>query len=236
LQSGHDRAGLLHYLSFGAKLGLRGVVALGLRFARAVRELFRLRRAALSDAAKALREEHDRRVSRLAAATRIGADRLRRLIALQARPITSSVRGILTSVLLDRVVLAVVWTTAIAALLTSGVLGKYTVHACVVGGAAWIAAHVLVARQRIVDPAARMIERAAHLANLFPAAFVVMGHTHVPVAVRAGDATYINVGSWAEDEAEPGPAARTHLVIDVGPNGAEARFCVWGPEGPRPLA
>jgi hypothetical protein len=66
-----------------------------------------------------------------------------------------------------------------------------------------------------------MIERAAHLARLFPAAFVVMGHTHTPakIAINDGEATYINVGSWAEEEGDDGEpadtiyrAARTHLV------------------------
>ena len=94
-----------------------------------------------------------------------------------------------------------------------------------------------------------MVERAAHLASLFPAAFVVMGHTHVPVAVPVGAATYVNVGSWAEDVADdedaetapadarvPGPyrAARTHLVIHVRDDGTEAQFCTWKDGEPQP--
>jgi predicted phosphodiesterase len=82
-----------------------------------------------------------------------------------------------------------------------------------------------------------MAERAAHLAKLFPAAFVVMGHTHVPTATRAGEATYINVGSWAEEADEPSTptyrAARTHLVIHVRNERAEAEFCTWEDSGPR---
>jgi UDP-2,3-diacylglucosamine pyrophosphatase LpxH len=88
-----------------------------------------------------------------------------------------------------------------------------------------------------------MVERAAKLARLFPAAFVVMGHTHIPVRVpvNAGSATYINVGSWAEEEAEAGVAvheasraARTHLVIHVKDSGPEAEFLTWDSEnGPQ---
>jgi len=127
------------------------------------------------------------------------------------------------------------------------------------GHALWGLAGVLVtwsllnrwlSRQRTVDPGANMVERAAHLARLFPAAFVVMGHTHVPLAVPAGDATYVNVGSWAEDVADddddsaghpgagvPGPyrAARTHLVIHVRADGTHAQFCAWEDSGPRVL-
>jgi hypothetical protein len=98
-----------------------------------------------------------------------------------------------------------------------------------------------------------MVERAAHLARLFPAAFVVMGHTHVPVAVPAGDATYVNVGSWAEDVDDDADAsadasrtataesptayraARTHLVIRVRDDQPEAQFCTWEDAGPRVL-
>jgi hypothetical protein len=102
---------------------------------------------------------------------------------------------------------------------------------------------VHLSRQRKLDPAEHMVDRAAHLARLFPAAFVVMGHTHVPAAVPAGTATYINVGSWAEEApdehaptAEPlAPAyraARTHLVIHVQDDRPEARFCTWAESGP----
>jgi predicted phosphodiesterase len=64
-----------------------------------------------------------------------------------------------------------------------------------------------------------------------------MGHTHVPAAVPAGAATYINVGSWAEEVDEPEMptyrAARTHLVIHVRNQRAEAQFCTWEDSGPR---
>jgi UDP-2,3-diacylglucosamine pyrophosphatase LpxH len=87
-----------------------------------------------------------------------------------------------------------------------------------------------------------MIDRAAHLAKLFPAAFVVMGHTHTPakIAINDGEATYINVGSWAEEEGAEGVpaakvyrAARTHLVIHRGDEGPVAEFLAWDVDGPR---
>ena len=80
-----------------------------------------------------------------------------------------------------------------------------------------------------------MVDRAAALARLFPSAFVVMGHTHIPTSVSAGEATYINVGSWAEDEPDALSdyrATRTHLVIHVRDSGLEAQFCTWGDAGP----
>jgi UDP-2,3-diacylglucosamine pyrophosphatase LpxH len=237
-EHGHENVGLGYYLAFGAQLGISGMVKLGVAFTKAVAEMFRLRRANLSDAAKALRADHEERVARLAAVTRLGIERLRSLLSLQARPITSTVAGIMRGVLLDRLAVAVV------ALLTLGVLaifGRFHGAAAWAAGGvvlAWTLLHVYFSRQRTIDPAAHMVDRAAQLAKLFPAAFVVMGHTHVPAAVPAGAATYINVGSWAE-EADDGAvdgyrAARTHLVIHVRNERAEAQFCTWEDSGPQP--
>ena len=247
---GHEHVGIAYYLRLGARLGISGGASLGVRFARAVAEMFRLRRAHFSETAAILRAEHDERVAKLAEATRVGVERLRALLSLQAPPLGKSIRGILAGVLLDRLALALAATIACIVL---------AVYSAFHGHALWGLAGVLVtwsllnrwlSRQRTVDPGANMVERAAHLARLFPAAFVVMGHTHVPLAVPAGDATYVNVGSWAEDVADddddsaghpgagvPGPyrAARTHLVIHVRADGTHAQFCAWEDSGPRVL-
>jgi UDP-2,3-diacylglucosamine pyrophosphatase LpxH len=236
-EHGHENVGMGYYLAFGVQLGLSGMVRLGVAFARSVAEMLRLRRAHVSDAAAALRAEHEERVARLATATRLGIERLRTLLSLQSRPLTSTVGGIMRGLLLDRLLVA------LAALVTLGVLavsgGFHGTRAIVAGVVvlAWTLLHVYFSRQRKMDPAEHMIDRAAHLAKLFPAAFVVMGHTHVPAAVTAGDATYINVGSWAEEADEPSTptyrAARTHLVIHVRNERAEAEFCTWEDSGPR---
>jgi hypothetical protein len=158
--------------------------------------------------------------------------------------VTRSIRGILAGVLLDRVALGL---AALLALVV--VAGVALVH----GGQTWLAAPCLVAGwavmhrhltgQRHADPESQMLERAARLGKLFPAVFVVMGHTHIParVALNDGASTYINVGSWAEEEGDvevPGRpayrAARTHLVIRPGEHGPVADFLAWGSDGPRP--
>jgi UDP-2,3-diacylglucosamine pyrophosphatase LpxH len=240
---GHETHGIAHYLAFGMKLGLAGLVQLAARYASAVGELFRLRREQLSESAQWLRLEHDRRL--LACAPRLGADRMRALAALQAAPVTRTIRGILASVLLDRLALgfAAVLTLLVVVVLTI----VHVVHAwwaapCVL--VAWALVHRQLARGRTADPEKRLIERAAHLAKLFPAAFVVMGHTHAPakIAINDGEATYINVGSWAEEEGDEGVptakmyrAARTHLVIHGGDQGPVAEFLAWDVGGPRPF-
>jgi len=250
-EHGHEHVGMAFYLAFSMQLGISGMVKLGVAFANAVREMFRLRRGHLSDAAKSLRIEHEERVAKLAAATRLGRGRLRALLNLQVPPITSSIRGIMKSVLLDRLAVALVALLALLLIVLFGGFHGRTGWAA--GGVltVWTGLHVYFSRQRSVDASETMVDRAAHLAKLFPAAFVVMGHTHIPVSVPAGAATtYINVGSWAEEidesasvhpDARPPVidpayrAARTHLVIHVRNDRAEALFCTWESTGPRPV-
>jgi UDP-2,3-diacylglucosamine pyrophosphatase LpxH len=237
-EHGHEQMGLFDYLGFGAKLGMGGMARLGLRFGEAVVELFRLRREYLSEAAATLKIEHERRVTALAEATRIGMDRIRALVALQRPPITRSIRGILASVLLDRLALAFV---ASILLIVTGILGAYSGRyfgASVCVALAWILGHRYLAGQRKIDPTDELAERATHLARLLPAALVVMGHTHAPVEVAMNDgaAKYVNLGSWAEEEPDSTlsqRAARTHLVVHLEDGRPVAELRAWEAEGPR---
>lgn len=247
---GHDRMGLADYVLFAARLGARGLVRLGLRFASAVVELFRLRRAHLSEAARALRDEHERRMASLAVATRLGIERLRALASLQVPPVTQSAQKILASVLLDRLGAGLLACFSIVAVAIAGHKYAWCWPALAAVGVGWWLLHRHLAARRKewfgehLDNHETLAERAGHLARLFPAAFVVMGHTHVPVRipVAQGAATYVNVGSWHEAEAgqdgEGGGflAARTHLVIHpslVDGAGPTAEFMTWSPDGPR---
>jgi hypothetical protein len=231
-EHGHETLGLSHYLLFGAKLGVSGLFRLATAFAWAVIEMFRLRRAHFSEAARALQAEHERRVHLLGEATRIGADRLRALLSLQSPPVTRSIRGILASVLLDRLAIAMAAVLALIAVAIVGATHGHALWAGIAVLAAWLLAHRHLSKQRQLDPTLHLVDRAAKLASLFPAAFVVMGHTHIPTASPAGDATYINVGGWAEEEDADHPggaprAPRTHLVIHVGSDGPKAQLLAW---------
>jgi UDP-2,3-diacylglucosamine pyrophosphatase LpxH len=245
---GHERRGLFDYVLLAARLGVVGLVRLGMRFAAAVVELFRLRRAYLTEAAKSLREEHERGMAALAVATRVGIERLRALAALQVPPVTRSIPKILASVLLDRLAVGLVATALIAAALACA--GRGHSWGVVLAGAValgwWLANRHLSAQRRAwfgerLDNNETLAERAGHLARLFPAAFVVMGHTHTPAMtqVAQGGTTYVNVGSWHEaepredDVSPPFRAARTHLVIHPEADGPTAQFLAWGADGPR---
>jgi UDP-2,3-diacylglucosamine pyrophosphatase LpxH len=243
---GHERMGIADYAMLGVRLGFGGLVRLAYRFVAAVYELFRLRRAHLSEGARALREEQERRMSALAEATRVGIERLRALAALQVPPVTQSIPKILASVLLDRLAAAFAATIAIAGLVWFSLRHAWCVPAALGVGVAWLISHRKLSQRRRawfgekLDNDEALAERAGQLARLFPAAFVVMGHTHSPavIPVAEGAATYVNVGCW--HEAEPaGPdddatrrAARTHLVIHPAPSGPRAHFLAWGLAGP----
>lgn len=240
---GHEHLGIVDYLAFGVNLGLGGMLKLGMRYGSAVRELLRLRRGYFSEATKALKVEHERLVATLGEKTRIGLDRLRAVMALQSPPITRTISGILASLLLDKLALAVLSLVALLIVGLVGVRHGRVWYAAIAIAGAWGFFHWYLGSKRKVDPADELIERAGRLAKLFPAAFVVMGHTHIPVKVAVnqgqleGQATYINLGSWAEEEEATVPdaqAARTHLVIHPCESGAVAEFLKWdSTAGPR---
>lgn len=242
-EHGHEHLGVFDYFSFGARLGGRGVFRLASRFASAVVELFALRRAHFHEAMSTLKSEHERRIALLAEASRLGVDRLRSLAALQVPPVTRSIPGILGSVLLDRMALGLFSSIALAVVAVVGMFHGRVLYGALGILTAWAIAHRYLSMQRQLDPAEEMVARAGTLARLLPAAFVVMGHTHIPVQqpVQGGEATYINLGSWAEEEEldpkhgrEVYRAARTHLVIelDAAAGVPRAELRAWQGEGP----
>jgi UDP-2,3-diacylglucosamine pyrophosphatase LpxH len=88
------------------------------------------------------------------------------------------------------------------------------------------------ARQRVrdVDAASALRRAAGRIAELFPARFVVMGHTHKPVFERLTDAaTYVNLGNWAVDDLDGAAqeAPRTHLVLRWIDGQPQAEFRRW---------
>jgi UDP-2,3-diacylglucosamine pyrophosphatase LpxH len=243
-EHGHEERGLASYIGWGLTLGVRGSYGLLRRFFETVAELVRIQRGYASPRAEELARRHEEHLDALARDEGHCPKRLRRLRSLQSAPIATTLRGVLASVMLDRLgVGAIVVVLLVLTLVASklGVLGGAGPY--VAGGlvAAWIALHVFLSRGRgNVDPAEEMVRRAADIAEIFPAPFVVMGHTHVPRRLKVGASEYINVGGWSEEEPEPGEAKpyrapRTHLVLHPEPSGPTAHFRAWHPdEGPKP--
>lgn len=241
-ESGHEKATALDYLRFGARLGSRGMLALGGRFVVAIAALIAVWRDHFSDAARWVQKEHERRMALLAEARQISVIKLRALASLQRPPVTRSLLRILAGVMLDRVAMATFALIALAAL----VIARWTPE---LGIAISLLALGVVALSWLwrrargaIEPSAALREGAARVAALFPTALVVMGHTHLPEirTLREGEAahTYVNLGAWAEEDAPDGtaphlPASRTHLVVLEEDGEPAALLLRWEQDGPR---
>jgi hypothetical protein len=240
---GHETRGLASYISWGLMLGARGTAGLFRRFFSAVSVLRDVARANLGENGARLAEEHWRRLAERAKKTGIGEDRLRAALALHVAPLGATPRSVLSSVMLDRLsVFCIVVVSLVAIFFARHGLNGYALPTAAAVLVLWAALHALFSRGRPnVDPAAMMGARASELAKLFPASFVVMGHTHVPMTNAVGDAIYVNVGSWAEEEPDASEdaakayrAARTHLVVHAFADRHEAQLCEWtSGQGPR---
>lgn len=244
---GHENRGLASYVSWGLMLGARGTAGLFKRFFDAVFMLRAIARAYDGPNGARLRDEQEQRLVAHARAKGIEEERLRRALELHVQPIGRTPRGVLASVMLDRLAVFVVMAVALVALAALRTeLGGWVIHATITLLLLWTLLHVRLSRARPdVDPAALMSARAGDLAKLFPASFVVMGHTHVPTTkpLGPGDAVYVNLGSWAEEEPDPKEneakvyrAARTHLVVHANDERHEAHLYEWkSGDGPRVL-
>jgi hypothetical protein len=143
--------------------------------------------------------------------------------------------------MLDRIALGVLAVAAVGSVLVWlehwGVAASSSFS--VVGGLA-VMRHLWL-RRSSVEPSELLRERSARVARLFPAAVVVMGHTHLPEMFSNSErSTYINLGAWAEEEPVDGrasalPATRTHLVLTREGGEANAQLLTWGDSGPTPF-
>ncbi len=234
-ESGHETKSAVDYLRFGARLGARGLIGLGARFAHAVAVLIGLWRDQIGDASKWMRAEHERKMAMLAEARQISLGTLRALASLQRPPMTRNLFHLLAGVMLDRVALALVGVVAAAWVLASRWTPQLGI-AVAIGLALVLPAAWLLRRMRgSIDASDILRDQAPRVAALFPAAFIVMGHTHLP-EMRArvdGAATYVNLGAWAEeedpeeDDAAPLPATRTHLVVHHDGDTPTAELMAW---------
>ncbi|HEY8946292.1 MAG TPA: metallophosphoesterase [Polyangiaceae bacterium] len=241
-EAGHGAAVLSDYLRFAFGLGIGGMLGLARRFLSATRALLALWREHLSEAAHRVKREHEARLEHLSRRHRIQLERLIDLARLWRPPVTRSVFTLLPAVMLDRVLLAALGVVLVASFallvqdpITVSLLVAGTVITLIGVGAIW-------RRMRdAIEPSAQLRERSALVARLFPAAFVVMGHTHLPeTGPAAKETTYVNLGAWAEEDAPDGrvpllPATRTHLVLACAEEGPIAELMTWDGDGPRPF-
>lgn len=238
-EAGHAAASIWDYLRFAARLGLRGMLQLARRFAASTWALISLWREHLSEAALLIQHEQERRLRALGRTHQIQLEKLTALLRLHRPPITKSLPAIFASVMLDRVLLSLVGLTTLLSIVHWAPTRVHGLGAAAAATLALLGLGRLWRRMRdTLEPSAELRERSALVARLFPAALVVMGHTHLPEKHAASDTTtYVNLGAWAEDDVEEGlqpnlPATRTHLVVAGAGDDAVTELFTWRDEGP----
>lgn len=242
-EAGHGASGFLDYLRFAFRLGVSGMFGLLRSFLLATRALFGIWRGHLSEAAARVRREHERRLEALGRTHRIQVQRLMDLARLWRPPVTRSLPAILAVIMLDRVLLGFLGVLLVLASLglIEDPLWALGSASCAVAGLVGLGV-LWRSLRHPVEPSAQLRESSALIARLFPAAFVVMGHTHLPeTRPAAGQATYVNLGAWAEEDTPEGqepllPATRTHLILAQAAEGPIAELLTWGSNGPEPFS
>jgi UDP-2,3-diacylglucosamine pyrophosphatase LpxH len=237
---GHEKWKMHDYLRLAASLGLIGGFQLAYRYFSAVLRALRRWRSHLSHKTRDIRAEHERRLEEVARRARVGVDKLRAVAALWPAPVTRGMMRVLRSVHLDRIVIGGAIGMISAALVLMLPVEWWIPCACALVGAG-VAYLVWSNRQRLLDldPKQAMRKGAGRIAQLFDARFIVMGHTHDPLAERIDDrATYVNLGNWGIDDLDDAAhedAPRTHLVLRWIDGQLRAEFCRWDRDrGPLP--
>lgn len=207
-------AGMAAYVQLLLKLGLRGSLGIAARYARAsyrlLGECVLNARQGGQRGAQAARMRFGRFAKRMG----ISEERLARLRGLYVLPGVQRLGFMLRSLYLDRIACGFL---ALGCLLAAGLLA---VHArpgpalpCALS-AALLLGYAIVGSGSNQSPQASMRRGAGHIAALFAARWVVMGHTHEPVLEPLSPAAhYVNLGSWGEDDP---PEERTALRANVG--------------------
>src|SRR5690606_25372811 len=129
----------------------------------------------------------------------------RALTALWPTPVTRGLLRVLRSVHLDRILLGAALGVSVAALALLLPMSWWMPMSLALVGAGG-SYFVWSNRQRITDlDASQAMRRGAQrIAQLLDVRFIVMGHTHRPIAERIDEgSTYVNLGNWGADDPEP---------------------------------
>lgn len=227
---GHENNSIFDYFRLGFSMGVRGCAMLGYRFFSAVGRMVGTWRNHVTEHTAHIRAEQEHRMQQIAARFRLNIDSLRALSKLWATPVTGRLFSIFRTVFLDGLAAAIVSGVLITVLSALHVLPLAWVP--LVMGSVMLAFFVYMKSCRVLEPVAALRRGADKLAELMPARYVVMGHTHKPVMepLSGRNSTYVNLGNWTadlcDDHAPPAPC--THLVIRHGLDGKPvASLCTW---------
>jgi UDP-2,3-diacylglucosamine pyrophosphatase LpxH len=235
---GHENESLFDYIKLAFSLGLNGCARLGYRFFSAVGRMVASWRDHLSEHAQQIKAEHDRQMQQIATVFRLSGEHLRAMTQLWAVPVTGRFFSIFRNVFLDGLAAGVGACAAFALLAVLHVLPWMWLPPVLIALFAGILVYSKLSR--VLEPHHALRLGAKRLAELMPARYVVMGHTHKPtMEALTPVTTYVNLGNWTNDTVDDqvSGAPCTHLVIRHGDGGRpQAWLCGWdGQSGLRVL-
>lgn len=210
---GHDDKTILYYLRLAFSMGIGGAARLGYRYGRAIAAMFAQWREHASERAREVRAEHDRHMREIGERLRISTEKLGALYALGAKPVNTRPFAIMRTLFVDLAATAALSGVVLIALLISGLVPLEWLGAI---AAAVMAGLVVWHRSsRVFDPPSALKRGAERIAQLLPARFVVMGHTHAPTMEQTSNgSTYVNLGGWAVDDLDVQNEAALETVPD----------------------
>jgi UDP-2,3-diacylglucosamine pyrophosphatase LpxH len=226
--------GMGAYVQLLGKLGVMGSLRIAGRYLRAS---YRLLGECLLNARQSgqRRAQAARlRLGRFAKRMGVSEERLARLRGLYVPPGVQRIGFMLRSLYLDRIACGLLGALGVLAALLLSSAGSRSGAAACVACAALLLVYACVGSGSNQSPQATMRHGAAHIAALFAARWVVMGHTHEPVLEPLSPAAnYVNLGSWGEDDPPDERAANarnntgTFLVLRHSDGEYRAEFLRW---------
>lgn len=183
------------------------------------------------------RELRRQRMDELSRSSGIDRRLLGRLHRLRRPPVFITFLQLVRSVMLGRLLSALLLPPLITAVFLLGSLislrASLLLSSTVVGLFIFVQLWLALGRDP-VDPTETMMKTARKINRMMRTPLVVFGHSHVPLARRLRhNAWYFNSGSWAGGSERKG--AFTHLVLKrMGPN-VRAALCRWHEDSSREL-
>jgi UDP-2,3-diacylglucosamine pyrophosphatase LpxH len=239
----YSYAGMNAYIGLLMKLGLRGTVAIAGRYARASYRLLSECFLNTSSAARPRARAARGGLRRFAVRSGVNLERLERLRALYVPPAVHRFFFMMRSLYLDRILCGL--SGALGFALSMSLLAYVGLTSALTSGftALVLVGYAVIGSGANRSPQATMMENAAHIAAIFSARWVVMGHTHEPVLKSVSEsASYVNLGSWGEDDPPDERVPRkqdigTFLVVRKLANDFQAELMRWDEQhGPLPIA
>jgi hypothetical protein len=145
---------------------------------------------------------------------RLNSELLQKMTQLWATPVTARLLTIFRTVFLDGLAIGLLAALVIALLGVAGVVSWVWLPQLF--GLVSLGMFFYATRAKVLEPHAALRSGATKLAELMPARYYVMGHTHRPAMEQVSAAsTYVNLGNWSVDllDEHAPKAPCSHLVL-----------------------